>query len=82
MTVGPDAHRSLLAMIAPQVIERLARERGLAPEQAAAALYTSRVYRVLEDEEARTWHFSPLALTDLLEQELDHGTVVWPGEPG
>ncbi|MDR1185959.1 MAG: hypothetical protein LBK95_00640 [Bifidobacteriaceae bacterium] len=82
MTVTQEAFRSLLAMMTPQIIERLAQERSLTIEQAAAALYTSRLYQALEDEESKAWHLSPLALTDLLEQELDTGEIVWPGETG
>jgi hypothetical protein len=71
---------SLLAMITPQIIDRLMAERGLGFEDAAAALYGSELYRGLEDEGTKLWRLSPLALTDLLGQELDTGVIEWPEE--
>ncbi|MDR1833954.1 MAG: hypothetical protein LBQ92_04790 [Propionibacteriaceae bacterium] len=71
---------SVLAFVTPGIIGHLMEWRGLDEEQAARLLYESEVYARLEEEETKLWHLSPLALADLLQQELDTGTIDWPEE--
>ena len=81
MKVNQGNLHSLLAVVTPRIIQQLAEERSMSPADAAAALYGSRLYTALEREETKAWHLSAMALTDLLEQELDTGSIAWSEVP-
>ncbi|MDR2380120.1 MAG: hypothetical protein LBE08_02925 [Bifidobacteriaceae bacterium] len=80
MSVSQETLPSLLALITPRVLQQLIDERGLSAQEAAAALYGSRLYRALEREDTKLWHLSAVALTGLLEEELETGHITWPEE--
>jgi hypothetical protein len=54
--------------------------RGLVNIEAAKLLYNSAVYAMLENEESKLWHLSPLTLYELLEEELADGNIRYPEE--
>ena len=43
-------------------------------------LYTSKVYSILEDESTKLWHFSPLTLFNMFDEEKRTGRFEWPEE--
>ena len=69
-----------LTFITPGIIKLLMDNRGIGEEEAAALLYNSELYKVLEDEESKLWHLSFPILYDLLEEELATGKITWPEE--
>ena len=46
------------------------------------SLYSSRLYEQLSDERLKLWHYSPVMLCDMLEEELSTGTITYPEEAG
>jgi len=74
---------SLIALVTPGIIQLLMQERGIDEKEAANILYNSQLYSKLEDAETRAWRLSPIALYDLLEEELQTGAITnWPEEQG
>ena len=69
-----------LAFITPGVIKLLMDNRKIKDEEAAELLYTSELYKVLEDEKSKLWHLSYPIIYDLLEEELTTGKITWPEE--
>ena len=43
-------------------------------------VYNSQVYKVLEREETKLWHHSPLLLRDCLSREVETGSPEFPDE--
>ncbi|MDR1639071.1 MAG: hypothetical protein LBC41_01510 [Clostridiales bacterium] len=70
----------VLAFITPGIINMLMEERGLSLLEAAGTLYNSKLYKDLENEETKVWRFSYPILFDLLMEELETGTIVYPEE--
>ena len=71
---------ALLGTITASIIQRIMDDRGFGVKAAADLLYESRLYEVLEIEEAKLWHLSPFMLYDLLTEELETGQITWPEE--
>jgi len=55
-------------------------KRKVVYEEAIRLFYASKLYKILEDEESKIWHFSPEMLFSLLEEELETGNITFPEE--
>jgi len=71
---------AVLAFITPGVIDLLMKNRGLGILDASTALYNSRLYQLLEDDETKLWRLSYTVLYDMLVEELDTGEITFPEE--
>jgi hypothetical protein len=70
----------LIMMIAPQVISKICERYGLSETAAAEAFYRSKVYALLEKEETKMWHYSPLTLFNMYDEETATGNITFPEE--
>ena len=70
----------VIAMITPGIISLLMDNRKLSLEEASRTLYNSLLYKTLEDEETKLWRLGYPLLYDLLEEELNTGTITFPEE--
>jgi hypothetical protein len=48
--------------------------------EAFELLYTSFLYSKLEQEQTKLWHLSPVTLANLLNEELETGSICFPEE--
>lgn len=71
---------SLLILIVPQVIQWIVEKSTMDEIEAAEAFYRSRVYSLLEEEETKMWHLSPLTLYHMFEEERRTGEITFPEE--
>jgi hypothetical protein len=78
--VNSEKLSALLALLNPPIIELIMKNRGLTTIEAAKLLYTSALYAMLENEQSKLWHISPLTLYELLEEELATGSINYPEE--
>jgi len=74
-------YKSTLQMLVPMVIQIIMEKKSLTAIDAIKLFYTSIVYEKLETEKTKLWHFSPLALYELLEIELTTGKLIFPAVP-
>ena len=72
--------KATLQMLIPMVIQIIMNKKDLSAVEAIKILYTSELYEKLEMESSKVWHFSPLALFELLEMELTTGKLIFPTE--
>ncbi|MDR0330856.1 MAG: hypothetical protein LBH93_04005 [Chitinispirillales bacterium] len=70
----------VIAVITPGILRLFMENRKASLEEAAAALYGSRLYRDLEDEGTKVWRLGYPLLYDLLEEELTTGKITYPEE--
>jgi len=70
----------VIAMITPGIISLLMENRELGIEEASSLLYNSELYRCLEDEKTKVWRLGYPLLYDLLEEELETGSITYPEE--
>ena len=69
---------ALLILIVPRVIGLIAQNCGMDEITAASSFYASRVYSLLETEETKLWHLSPLTLFHMYEEERRTGHITFP----
>jgi hypothetical protein len=70
--------KATLQMLIPMVIQIISEKKNITAIDAVKLFYTSLLYEKLETEKTKVWHFSPLALYEILEIELKTGKVIFP----
>ena len=76
----PEKLSALLAILNPSIVQLIMDNRNLTNIEAAKLLYSSSLYAMLENEESKLWHLSPLTLYELLAEELATGVINYPEE--
>lgn len=69
---------AMLVLIVPKVIGLIVQESGLDEVTATKAFYESKVYSLLEQEDTKLWHLSPLTLFNMYEEERKTGNITFP----
>lgn len=72
--------RVILSIIVPHVVYIISKEFGCSEIQATEMFYGSSVYSFLEREETSYWHYSPMLLYTLFDEEYRTGTFEDPEE--
>ncbi len=68
----------LLILIVPQVVGLIVKNCGLDEMTATTLFYKSRVYALLEQEDTKLWHYSPLTLFNMYNEERETGNITFP----
>ena len=71
---------AMLVLLVPQVIGLIVKSYGCDEVTATKEFYESKVYSVLEEEDTKLWHFSPLTLFHMYDEERKTGTITFPEE--
>lgn len=69
---------AILPLKVQSVVELISERKGFSFRESLHYLYTSALYRMLEREETKVWHYSPMLLFDLVEREKDSGVLELP----
>ena len=72
--------KAMLEMLIPLVIREIIKLRNLTEKEAFELLYSSFLYSKLEIESTKLWHLSQLTLANLLNEELETGSINFPEE--
>ena len=67
----------LLILIVPQVVGLIVKNCGLDEVTATTLFYKSRVYALLEQEDTKMWHYSPLTLFNMYNEERETGNIMF-----
>ena len=71
---------TVLIFLVPQIMELITKEYDVDAEKAAEMLYSSELYKGLEEEETKLWHLSAHALFEMYQEELTTGKITYPEE--
>ena len=71
---------AILTILNPPIIQLIMDTKGITNVEASKLFYNSDVYAMLEKEESKLWHLSPLTLYELFEEEQATGSVNYPEE--
>ncbi len=71
---------SLLALIVPQIINIITDNSNITDIAVISKFYNSKLYCELSDEKSKLWHYSPLLLYTMYQDELLTGSYVYPEE--
>ena len=72
----------LLAIIVPEITSLITKNSNITETQAISLFYRSKLYKELANESSKLWHYSPLTLYTMLQDELLTGHYDYPEEAG
>lgn len=79
--MNEEKFSALLSLaIVPQVVDIIVREEHLSDIEAINVFYQSETYALLEKEETKVWHYSPLAIYHIWKNERETGKIELPEE--
>ena len=71
---------AVMGVLVPQVIRLIIENYAYDEMTAANEFYSSNLYALLEKEETKIWHFSPLTLFNMFDEEKKTGSFTFPEE--
>lgn len=80
--LNENQYSALLAIIIPEIAYLITKNSNVTETQAIHLLYKSKLYSELADENSKLWHYSPLTLYTMLQDELLTGHYDYPEEAG
>lgn len=78
--MNDDQFSAMLAVIVPPVIELIMKNSNIDDEKVISRFYQSKLYKELSDEKTKLWHYSPMMLYSMYQDELLTGTYEYPEE--
>ena len=72
--------KATLELLIPLIIKEIVKIRNVSEKEAFELLYSSFLYSKLEEEPTKLWHLSQLTLANLLNEELETGSIIFPEE--
>lgn len=69
---------AMLVLIVPKVTGFIVKYHGLDEVTATRSFYESKVYSLLEQEDTKLWHLSPLTLFNMYDEEKKTGNITFP----
>lgn len=70
----------MLVLIVPEVIQLIIENCHYDEITASKEFYESKTYSLLEEEETKLWHLSPLTLFNMFDEEKKTGKIIFPEE--
>ena len=64
---------AILTLLVPQVVQLIHENYSMDEMAASKEFYESKVYALLEQEDTKLWHFSPLTLFNMYDEEKKTG---------
>ncbi len=71
---------AIMGLIVPEVVRLITENYPYDEVTASRKFYRSQVYASLEQEETKLWHFSPLTLYNMFDEEQKNGSFIFPEE--
>lgn len=78
--MNKDQFSALLAVLVPPVISLIAQNSNADITTVISRFYSSKLYRELADEESKLWHYGPMMLYTMYQDELLTGSYEYPEE--
>ena len=78
--MNEDQFSAMLAIIVPPIIEQIEKNSNVEEEKVISGFYQSKLYRELSDESSKLWHYSPMTLYTMYQDELLTGFYDYPEE--
>lgn len=71
---------AIMGILVAQIVHLITENDSYDEITASNAFYQSKVYALLEEEETKLWHFSPLTLFHMFDEEKRTGSFELPEE--
>ena len=76
--MNKEQFNSVFSIIVSDLIKTIIKEEKLSEEEAIEYLYSSKVYKLLENEKTKVWQYSTPLLYNLLKNEKKQGVFSLP----
>ena len=76
--MNKEQFNSVLSIFIADLIKKIIEEEAITEEEAIDFLYTSKLYKLLEDEKTKVWQYSTPLLYNLLKNEKEQGDLILP----
>lgn len=73
-------HALLSAVLVPQIIDLIVEKDKISDVAAIDVFYKSKTYALLEIEDTKVWHYSPLTIYHIWKSEDETGEMQLPEE--
>ncbi len=80
MIMDEKKFEAMLTLIVPKTVNLITENYPYDEITAYKEFYASKVYSLLEQEETKIWHFSPLTLFNMFDEEKRTGDFTIPEE--
>ena len=71
---------AMLALIVPPIIELITKNSNVDENKIIHLFYKSKLYKELSDEKSKLWHYGPVTLYTMYQDELLIGSSSYPEE--
>ncbi len=71
---------ALLTVLVPQIVHLITENYPYDEIAATREFYSSQVYALLEEENTKLWHLSPLTIFNMFDEEKQTGSFTLPEE--
>jgi hypothetical protein len=71
---------AMLALIVPPIIELITKNSNVDENKIIHLFYKSKLYKELSDEKSKLWHYGPVTLYTMYQDELLIGSYSYPEE--
>lgn len=78
--MSDEKFTAVMGVLVEQVVHLITENYAYDELTASNAFYNSGVYSLLEQEETKLWHFSPLTLFNMFDEEQKTGRFILPEE--
>lgn len=78
--MNENQYSAMLAIIVPPIIDLIAKNSNLEDDKVISLFYQSKLYQELSDEKSKLWHYSPMTLYAMYQDELLTGSYDYPEE--
>ncbi len=78
--MGTEKFSAIMGVLVKQVVHLVIENYSYDELTASNEFYNSKVYALLEQEETKLWHFSPLTLFNMFDEEKKTGSFELPEE--
>ena len=78
--MNEDQFSAMLAVIVPPIIEQITKNSNVSENTAISRFYQSKLYEELSDEKSKLWHYGPMTLYTMYQDELLTGDYYYPEE--
>jgi hypothetical protein len=70
----------MLSLLASQTVKEIASRYSIPELEAVRLFYKSKVYKMLENEKTKFWHFGYMSLCMMYDEEKETGNFAMPEE--
>lgn len=78
--MNEDQFSAMLIIIVPPIIEQIIENSNVSNDEVISKFYQSKLYKELSDEKSKLWHYSPMTLYTMYQDELLTGSYDYPEE--